>query len=407
MCDCAVALGAATARGATLFGKNSDREKLEAQPLRAIAAREHPAEASVHCTVLEIPQARRTFAVLGSGPFWCWGLEQGVNEHGVALGNETVFTHEELELPERGLLGMDLVRLALERASSAREAASVIGAAIERFGQGGPGFMKKTLGYSNGFLVADAREAWSVQTSSRRWVARRVDGIEALSNHPSIGSDWEIGSPDVERFAAERGWWSPTDGRLDFERAYRSTRLVSAVFSDARLARSRALLEKSRGALDERDLFRILRDHGDGASVLRRAAPDDPAYWTLCAHNDVLQDTTASMVVALDRPARWFALAAPCTSIYLPLFVGAPLPESLTHAGSEPDDASAWWRFKRLQQAVERDFERALSRVRARFDALEHAWLADAGSDAPAERMAEATARALEACDALLRELPA
>jgi hypothetical protein len=178
------------------------------------------------------------------------------------------------------------------------------------------------------------------------------------------------------------------------------------VFSDARLARSTALLEKARGALAEREVFRILRDHGDGASTPADAGKDDPAYWTLCAHNDVMEDTTASMVVALDRPVRWFALAAPCTSVYLPLFVGAPLPESLARGGAEPSDDSAWWRFKRLQQAVERDFERALPRVRARFDALEAEWLAEARrTDAPAERMAAATAHALEACDALAREL--
>lgn len=407
MCDCAVALGRETARGATLFGKNSDREKLEAQPLRAFARAEHAPGASVRTTYLEIPQARETLAVLGSGPYWCFGLEQGANECGVVIGNETVFTHEELELPERGLLGMDLVRLALERARSAREAVETIGALVERHGQGGPGFAHKTLPYSNGFLVADAREAWSVQTSSRRWVARRVRGVGAISNHPSIGADWELGSEDVERFACARGWWSPERGRLDFEAAYRSTRLVTPVFSDARLARSSALLEKGRGALDERALFALLRDHGDGASVPRAAERSDPAYWTLCAHNDVMEDTTASMVVALDRPERWFALAAPCTSVYLPLYAGAPLPDVLTRGGATPDDASAWWRWKRLQQAVERDFARRLPIARERFDALEAEWLAATGDDAPAERMQRATARALETCDTLLRHFAA
>jgi dipeptidase len=403
MCDCVVALGSEAARGATLFGKNSDREKLEAQPLRALARAEHAPGSRVRATYLELPQARETFAVLGSGPHWCWGLEQGVNEHGVVIGNETVFTHEELELPAVGLLGMDLVRLALERTRSAREAVETLGALIEAHGQGGPGFMSKTLPYSNGFLVGDAREAWSVQTSSRRWVARRVRGVGAISNHPSIGADWELGSADVERFACERGWWSPERGRLDFEAAYRSTRLVSAVFSEARLARSSALLAKARGSLDERGLCALLRDHGDGARVPSAVEKSDPAYWTLCAHNDVMQDTTASMVVALDRPERWLALAAPCTSVYLPLYVGARLPAALTLGGAEPDAASAWWRFKRLQQVVERDFARRLPVVRERFDALEREWLAATGADDPAGRIEHATALALETAETLLR----
>ncbi len=403
MCDCVVALGDESARGATLFGKNSDREKLEAQPLRALPRAEHAPGATLRAAYLELPQARETFAVLGSGPHWCWGFEQGANERGVVIGNESVFTHEELELPALGLLGMDLVRLALERARSACEAVETIGALVERHGQGGPGFMHKTLPYSNGFLVADRGEAWSVQTSSRRWVARRVRGACAISNHPSIGADWELGSPDVERFACERGWWSPARGRLDFEAAYRSTRLVSPVFSEARLARSSALLAKSRGALDERALFALLRDHGDGAPVPRAAEKSDPGYWTLCAHNEVMEDTTASMVVALDRPERWFALAAPCASVYLPLYVGAPIPDALARGGAQPDETSAWWRLKRLQQAVERDFAQRLPVVRERFGALEAEWLAATGSDDPAARMERATARALETCDTLLR----
>jgi dipeptidase len=407
MCDCAVALGSATARRATLFGKNSDREALEAQPLRALPATEHTAGARASCTHIEIPQVRETAAVLGSGPFWCWGLEQGVNEHGLAIGNELVMTHEELELGEPGLLGMDLVRLGLERARSAREAVETLGGLIERFGQGGGGFLHKPIAHSNGFLLADASEAWSLQSSSRRWVARRIDGLGAISNHPSIGADWELGSADVESFAIERGWWSPERGRLDFEAAYRSTRLVSAGFSDLRQRRTTELLEASRGALQEPDLFRLLRDHGGGLAP----PPDDPAderRYTLCAHNGLQGDTTASMAVSFDRPVCWFALGSPCCSVYLPLYVGAKLPDALAAGGEAPDEASAWWRFKRLQQGVEADFAGRLPRVREAFEPLEQEWLAAAAAtDDPEGRMQAALAQALEVCGALTADLAA
>ena len=127
------------------------------------------------------------------------------------------------------------------------------------------------------------------------------------------------------------------------------------------------------------------------------------SYYTLCPHNEVQQTATASMVVALDRRVRWFALAAPCTSVYLPLYLEGTVPENLCRGGAKPQADSAWWRFHRLQRATEEDFATRLPRVRDAFDPLEQEWLGwpDEPDDASA-RMQEASSRALELCDALL-----
>src|SRR5512139_2745316 len=116
MCDTLVALGNVTADGVTLFGKNSDREPNEAHQLLRVPAAEHPAGSTVQCTYLEIPQVDHTCEVLLGKPFWMWGAEMGANEHGVAIGNEAVFTKVP-QMKGAALTGMDLLRLGLERAA--------------------------------------------------------------------------------------------------------------------------------------------------------------------------------------------------------------------------------------------------------------------------------------------------
>ncbi len=402
MCDCLVALGPNTARGATILGKNSDREKDEPQPIQLVPGLAHPRQSSLQTTYLEIPQVPQTARVLGSGPYWTWGFEQGVNEHGVAIGNETVFTHEELELPDRGLLGMDLVRLGLERARSAREAVEVITGLIETYGQGGPGWVHLRLGYSNGFLIADPAESWILQTSSRRWAAKRVGAFDAISNHPCIGTDWDLLSDDAEVFAIQRGWWKADGTRFDFAAAYRSTKLVTRAFSDSRQTRAREMLEKTEGPFDSETFMAILRDHGSQNDHPCTDDREDPRYFTICAHNEIQQHTTASMVAPLDRRVSFFALTTPCSSVYLPLFIDGELPAALGEF--EDRERSLWWHLKRLQTVVESDFANHLPRVRAAFDPLEARWL-QTELDRPTERMHEAVERTWETCKTLLATL--
>ncbi|WDU84347.1 hypothetical protein [Caloramator sp. Dgby_cultured_2] len=58
----------------------------------------------------------------------------GVNEFGVVIGNEAVFTKEGQGPP--ALLGMDMLRLALERSKTALEAVEHIVYFIKTYGQG-------------------------------------------------------------------------------------------------------------------------------------------------------------------------------------------------------------------------------------------------------------------------------
>ncbi|HEY8493087.1 MAG TPA: C69 family dipeptidase [Myxococcota bacterium] len=421
MCDCLVAVGSETADGVALFAKNSDRHAHECQPFVQAPGAFHAPGSTVRCTHIEIPQVAETYAVMGHSPWWCWGFEHGVNEHAVAIGNETIFSREELE-GRPGLIGMELVRLGLERGRTAREALEVMATLIETHGQGGSAFGPGEAGYHNGFLIADPSEAWILQTSNRRWAARRVRR-DAISNHMSLGADWEIGSRDLESFARAAGWWSQPR-RIDVAAAYRNPHVPGRI-SEGRLRRARELLGAHAGRIDVAAMQSFLRDHGAGGPVrLPGGTPEDEHYYTLCMHSEPIGTTTASLVAPLPAQRRdpwpvWISFATPCTSVFLPVYLDAPLPAELSRGGPEPDVESAWWAFKVLQDAAATDFPLHTPALREAWKGLE-ARVAEerprveaaaararrAGDEAEASRLlGEFTSRIWRAAMAQAREL--
>ena len=290
MCDCLVALPPATANGTTLFAKNSDRPVGESQVLERYPStlRAEPIRAT-HITV--DAGDGETIGLVGSRPWWMWGLEHGVNEAGVAIGNETIYTTLDPRPFPPALTGMDLVRLGLERATSAKDAVDVITGLLERYGQGGTGHLGKERPYWSSFLVADGTDAWVVETSGTTWEAEQVAARRAISNRTTIPS---------------------------FDAAHRHPRQPVEALVDPRLRASETVLE--RGAVGVAELKAHLRSHVGG---------DDG--WTVCMHVDGVEATTASMVAELGGgagagvpPAR-VRLGSPCASVYVPLFVHRPL----------------------------------------------------------------------------------
>ncbi len=119
MCDTLCAVRPA----GTLFAKNSDRPSTEAQLIEALAPR--AAGGALRTDYAEMPDAGAC-ALTGSRPDWLWGLEHGVNEHRVAIGNEKTWTTLDPTKEPDALIGMDLVRLGLERGATADEALDVM-----------------------------------------------------------------------------------------------------------------------------------------------------------------------------------------------------------------------------------------------------------------------------------------
>jgi dipeptidase len=368
-CDSMVALPPCTRGSRPIFAKNSDRPPDEAQPLVQVAAADHAPGAKLRCQYIEIDQVPHTHGFLGSRPYWLWGCEHGVNEHGVAIGNHTIYTKD--PLGETGLQGMDLVRLGLERGATAREAADVIASLIETHGQGGSGFADLVWPYNNSFVIADAREAWLLETSASRWALKRLRGGGSASNHTAIGSDWDELSRDCIDHAIASGWWRADRGRFDFAAAYRDESVVPAVVSSGRYRTTCGALAEPGAALDVAAFKRVMRDHYEAGDVHAPGRmPDDERFFSVCMHAGPVGVTAASMIVELGagpggapQPV-WVSFCNPCVAPYLPVFPEASIPREYAAGGKAADDASAWWRFKRLLTAVEQDFPRHARRVR-------------------------------------------
>lgn len=356
MCDTLCAVG----EGGTVFAKSSDRPVHEVQLIECHPRR--PGGRRLATQYLEIDDAGAA-ATLLSRPGWLWGAEHGVNEHGVAIGNEKVYTSADPYACPPALIGMDLVRLGLERGRSADGALEAMVALLERHGQGGVGDLSSGELYFSSFMVADRRGGWILETSGSRWAARPVGKGAAISNRLTLACDWTRASADVAP-GEDVGTWRPPGAPTGF--------------ADGRLAASRALLGTAGSRRTARGVVAHMRDHGEGpwgepgcSGTLVEppsvALPDGTGI-TLCMHLRGYQATTSSMVAELPSdpgaPLRaWVAPGSPCVSVFLPVFPPVDVPAELGRPRT-------WRRFAELRDRVEADRE-ALVAIRAVLDPLE------------------------------------
>ncbi len=280
MCDLLCALPPATG-GVALFAKNSDRPPDEVQAFEWWAPRvDQDVTRATHVEVVAQPAA--TYGVLGARPTWGWGLEQGVNDQGVAAGNATIYTTLDPRPFPDALTGMDLVRLVLERCGTAAAGAAMLEELLATVGQGGSGHDGARRPYWSSFLLADPAEAYVVDTSGAVCAIERVSEVRATSNRTTIP---------------------------EFTAAHAHPRQPVDTLVQPRLAASVRALAQRPVTVDA--LMAHLGSHEGGTDG-----------WTMCMHVDEpdhREATTASMVVELASdaaPVAHVLVGSPCRGTY-------------------------------------------------------------------------------------------
>lgn len=222
-----------TADGSVLLGGTG--EEPSSHWLEIVPARSHPPDATITvgaterarlpARLSEIPQATQTFRYITMNYSSYAGFPApltngGLNEHQVAVRDVWSPSRTELEEmtppDQTGPNYSDLARMALERATTAREAVTLIGDLIDTYGY-------TTYG-GNSHLIADPEEGWlMIQLAGGQglWVAERLGADDVRVSYPGyigdVPADYQdhpdfMGSQNLISFAVEQGWYDPASG---------------------------------------------------------------------------------------------------------------------------------------------------------------------------------------------------
>jgi dipeptidase len=161
-------------------------------------------------------------------------------------------------------------------------------------------------------------------------------------------------------------------------------------------------LNASQGRLGVADFFAILRDHGDAASG--SFGPNQGLFQSqICNHAGWgpvrISQTTGSLVSRLTPDSSTHFVtgtAAPCTSLFKPIWVDTPMVLDKLPAGEAFDSQSLFWEHEMLHRLVLKDYQKGMRLITPRRNNLE----ADLLKQALSASKSDLTERQSIACQA-------
>ncbi|MHA1340817.1 MAG: C69 family dipeptidase [Promethearchaeota archaeon] len=396
MCDTFVILPEYTKNGNLLFGKNSDRDPDETQNVVFIKGGKHNPDEVVKCTYLEVPQAEETYDAIISQPFWMYGCEMGANQFGLVIGNEAVFTTEPLK--KTGLLGMDIMRLALERTKTAEKALLYIIELLETYGQGGGAeYHHRNASYHNSWIIADPNEAYVLESAGVHWVWKEVEKVYSISNALTIESDYDGISENAIKHAIKKGRCR-SESDFSFKKCYTARGLNMAAIKnwgakgDIRRSYhySQACMVADAKASTLNDVIRILRLHQPQRDKKGNEVAYDPSehssFGDICVHYSgafVPSQSVNSFAVESSRDFVKILTtcgSAPCIQIYRPLILypnkANSIPSVIEFGTANYDESKIWWRNELFHRLVLMNYVKRTRDYFSERDKMEEEWIA-------------------------------
>ncbi len=346
--DMLVALKEASADGTTLFGVNHHAAANERHTLQVVHGSMHDTGAVVALGGSNVPQARQTYASLGVQPTGQWGFVHGVNEHRVAVG-VTAWRSRLIGGPAP-LAGVELVRLALERSRSALLAVEAFADLLERFGC-------RDGGSDHIYLIADAREAFVLETCGRHWALLECGHTRVVTDAAMIRQDWRRVAPGLFDFVLERGWWPDDGSKIDFVRCLAEGN-EQASAAQKRWGRASLALAQQQGAIDLHFLRHLLGEHYSASRDLLPAA----------------QPLSSSFLVNLHQAETpliaWIAFGTPKVALHFPICLTGELPAAFGEGTpAAPTIQQRTHELLKLAQGKDRNkLAQALERLQTKFD---------------------------------------
>lgn len=311
--------------------------------VEVVPAQEHPEDATITVgatedadlpgELSEIPQADETYRFITSNYSEFAGFPApltngGLNEQNVAARD--VWSDSRVELVDMTPDGQtgpqysDLSRIAMERASTAEEAVTILGEMIDEHGY-------TTYG-GNSHLFADENEGWvfvEFAGGEGLWAAERLGSDDIRVSYPGYIQEFPVeavdgedadyrGSDNLVNFAESEGWYDPeSDDTFNLQEVY-GVPFPTDEFEPNETAdpqdeapyRNPISLEEEIATLGDsislEDMMRLVRDP--------RWSDDRSGYGQVAELRDDLPDPRLATL--------WLAPTAAATAPYIPISIG-------------------------------------------------------------------------------------